>query len=64
MGQLMTDAITPILPVLVELAEKLMAKMPDIIDGVTDAFETLKPVLSLVGTVISDILWPMLKKHI
>jgi len=61
MGQLMTDAITPILPVLVELAEKLMAKMPDIIYGVTDAFETLKPVLSLVGTVISDILWPMLK---
>ena len=61
MGQLMTDAITPILPVLVELAEKLMAKMPEIIDGVTNAFETLKPVLSLVGTVISEILWPMLQ---
>jgi len=62
MGQLMTDAITPMLPVLVELAEKLMAKMPDIIDGVTDAFETLKPVLNLIGTVLTDIVWPIMKK--
>ena len=62
MGQLMTDAITPLLPVLVELAEKLMAKMPDIIDGVTTAFDTLKPVLSLIGTVLTDIVWPIMQK--
>jgi len=61
MGQLMTDAITPLLPVLTTLATELMAKMPDIIDGVTNAFETLKPVLDLLGTVISEILWPMLQ---
>jgi len=61
MGQLMTDAITPLLPVLVQLAEKTMANMPAIIDGVTTAFDALKPVLSLIGTVISEIVWPMLQ---
>jgi phage-related protein len=61
MGQLMTDAITPLLPVLTQLATGLMEKMPAIIDGVTEAFDTLKPVLSLIGTVISEILWPMLQ---
>ena len=61
MGQLMTDAITPLLPVLTTLAQDLLEKLPDIIDGVTNAFETLKPVLDLLGTVISEILWPMLQ---
>jgi hypothetical protein len=62
MGQLMTDAITPMLPVLVELAEKVMAKMPDIIKGVTGAFDKLKPALSLVGTLITDVIWPIMSK--
>jgi hypothetical protein len=62
MGQLMTDAITPLLPVLVELAEKVMANMPAIIDGVTKAFDALKPVLSLLGTVLTEVIWPMLSK--
>ena len=62
MGQLMTDAITPLLPVLVKLAENVMAKMPAIIDGVTSAFDTLKPALSLVGTLITDVVWPIMSK--
>lgn len=62
MGQLMTDAIAPMLPVLVELAEKVMAKMPEIIKGVTGAFDKLKPALSLVGTLITDVIWPIMSK--
>ena len=62
MGQLMTDAITPLLPVLVKLAENVMAKMPAIIDGVTSAFDTLKPALSLIGTIITDVVWPIMSK--
>ena len=62
MGQLMTDAITPLLPVLVKLAENVMAKMPSIIDGVTSAFDTLKPALSLIGTIITDVVWPIMSK--
>ena len=62
MGQIMTDAITPMLPVLKELAEKLMAKMPEIIDGVTKAFDALKPVMKLLGTLLTEVIWPILSK--
>ena len=62
MGQIMTDAITPMLPVLRELAEKLMAKMPDIIAGVTKAFDALKPVMKLLGTLLTEVIWPILSK--
>ena len=62
MGQMMTDVVTPMLPVLKELAEKLLANMPAIIDGVTAAFETLSPVFELIGTLLTDLVWPILQK--
>ena len=61
MGQLMTDAITPLLPVLNELANDLLANMPAIIEGVQNAFSTLQPVFSLIGTVLSEIVVPVLQ---
>ena len=62
MGQLMTDAITPLLPHLVRLSEDLLANMPAIVAKVTEAFNTLKPVFSLIGTVLTDIVFPIMQK--
>jgi predicted PurR-regulated permease PerM len=59
--QLMTDAITPLLPMLVDLAENILAKMPAFIEGVKNAFETLQPVFSLLGTVLSEVIVPFMK---
>ena len=60
MGQLMTDAITPLLPVLVKLSEDVMAAMPGIIEGVQGALEKLQPVFSLLGTLLTDVVWPIM----
>jgi len=62
MGQLLTDAITPLLPHLVKLSEEIMAKMPAIVEKVQSAFETLQPVFSLIGTVLTDIVFPIMQK--
>jgi phage-related protein len=62
MGQLMTDAITPLLPMLVKLSEDIMANMPAIIEGVSNALKVLQPVFSLLGTVLTDLVWPILSK--
>ena len=62
MGQLMTDAITPLLPMLLDLAEKALKKLPAFIDGVSTAFNALKPVLSLIGTVLTNLVFPILQK--
>ena len=40
-GKLMTEALTPLLPLLTDLAENLLANMPAIVDKVTTAFQTL-----------------------
>lgn len=56
--QLMIDAIGPLLPVLIELSDTILANMPTIIDGVKNAFETMKPVLDLLSTVVTSILVP------
>ena len=61
MGQLLTDAITPLLPHLVKLSEDIMANMPAIIEKVQGAFETLQPVFSLIGTVLTDLVFPVLE---
>lgn len=61
MGQLMTDAITPLLPMLVDLAENVLAKMPAFIEGVKTAFQALQPVFSLLGTVLSEVIVPFMK---
>jgi hypothetical protein len=62
MGQLMTDAITPLLPILVKLSEEIMANMPAIIEKVQSAFTALQPVFSLIGTVLTDLVFPILAK--
>ena len=62
MGQLLTDAITPLLPHLVRLSEDIMAKMPAIIEGVQTAFNDLKPVFDLIGTVLTEVVVPIMSK--
>ena len=56
--QLMIDAIGPLLPVLIELSDQVLAAMPAVIDGVRNAFDTMKPVLDLLSTVVTSILVP------
>ena len=60
LGQLMTDAITPLLPMLTELADDILAAMPAIIDGVKLAFSNLKPMLDVLGIILTDVLVPIL----
>ncbi len=62
LGQLMTDAITPLLPHLNTFANELLANMPAIVEKVQGAFETLQPVLSLIGTVLTDLVFPIMSK--
>jgi len=62
LGKLLTDAITPLLPHLTRFAEELLANMPAIIQKVQSAFETLQPVFSLIGTVLTDLVFPIMQK--
>jgi TP901 family phage tail tape measure protein len=59
-GQLMTDAISPLLPILVQLTEQILANAPAVIEGVRSAFEALSPVFQLIGTVLTDLVFPIL----
>jgi hypothetical protein len=62
MGQLLTNAIQPLLPLLVELAEKALANLPAIVEKVSTAFQSLEPLLSLIGTVLTDLVFPIMSK--
>lgn len=62
MGKLLTEAITPLLPHLVNLSENILANMPAFIEGVKAAFEDLKPVFDLIGVVLTDVVFPVLDK--
>lgn len=62
MAKLLTEAVTPLLPHLVNLSENLLANMPKFIEGVQVAFEKLSPVFDLIGTVLTDIVFPILDK--
>lgn len=62
MSQLLTDAITPLLPHLVRLSEEIMANMPAIIETVQTAFQNLEPVFSLIGTILTDLVFPIMQK--
>ena len=62
LGQMMTDAITPLLPMLVKFTEDIMEKLPDIIASVKGALDNLTPVFELLGTILTDIVWPILSK--
>ena len=62
LGQMMTDAITPLLPMLVQFTEDIMEKLPGIIESVKGALDNLSPVFELLGTILTDIVWPILSK--
>ena len=62
MAKLLTEAVTPLLPHLVNLSENLLANMPKFIEGVQVAFEKLKPVFDLIGTVLTEVVFPVLDK--
>ena len=62
MGQLLTDAVTPLLPKLTTFAQDLLAKMPAIIDKVQSAFKSLQPVFELIGTVLTEAVFPIMSK--
>ncbi len=62
LGQMMTDAITPLLPLLVQFTEDIMAKLPTIIENVKGALDALSPVFQLLGTILTDVVWPILSK--
>ena len=61
MGQLLTDAITPLLPHLVKLSEDILANMPAFIEGVQAAFTKLEPVFNLIGTILSELVVPAIQ---
>ena len=62
LGQMMTDAITPLLPMLVQFTEDIMEKLPGIIASVKGALDNLTPVFELLGTILTEIVWPILSK--
>ena len=60
-GRLGNEIVEKLLPHLVELAEGALKQLPAFIDGVKSSFETLEPVFSLIGTVITDLVVPALQ---
>tara|TARA_R110000782_G_scaffold72462_1_gene145093 strand:- start:1008 stop:2879 length:1872 start_codon:yes stop_codon:yes gene_type:complete len=62
MGQLLTDAIQPLMPVLLKLSEDILAKMPAILESVQGALSTLQPVFQLLGTLLVEVVWPIMQK--
>lgn len=60
LGQMLTDAITPLLPHLVKFTEELMANLPGIIDNVKGALDKLQPVFELLGTLLTEVVWPIM----
>ena len=62
LGQMLTDAITPLLPHLVQFTEDIMEKLPGIIENVKGALDNLEPAFELIGTILTDVVWPILSK--
>ncbi len=62
MQQLLTDAITPLMPVLVKLADEVLANMPAIVDGVSTALSNLSPVFEVLGTLLTEVVFPIMQK--
>jgi len=58
-GQLFTDALTPLMPVLATLAEDILEAMPGIIDTVSDALEKMKPLWDALGIIFTDVIVPV-----
>jgi len=62
LGQMMTDAITPLMPMLLDLSENILANMPAIIEKVQTAISNLQPVFELIGTLLTEVIVPILTK--
>ena len=61
MGKVGTMIVEKLLPHLVPLAEELLANMPTIIEKVTSAFSALQPVFGLIGTVLTEVVFPVMQ---
>jgi len=59
-GQLFTDALQPLMPVLVDLADNILAAMPAIIDTVSSALTKMEPIWAILGVLFSDVIVPVL----
>ena len=62
LGKLMTDAIVPLMPILVDLAENVLAALPPIVEKVQKVFNALKPVFDLLGAVLTNVVFPIIGK--
>ena len=51
--KLLIESLEPLMPVLVDFAERLLANMPGYIDNVKAAFEALQPVFDLFSTAVT-----------
>lgn len=61
-GQLLTDAITPLLPKLVKLSQDILEAMPAIVEKVKGVFDDLAPAFKLVGTILTEVVFPIMSK--
>lgn len=59
-GQLFTDALTPLMPVLVELSENILAAMPAVIETISSALTKMQPLWEIIGVIFSDVIVPVL----
>ena len=60
LGKVMTEAITPLLPLLVQLAENALAALPPIIEKVQKGFQAAQPIFEALGVVLTDVLFPII----
>ena len=61
-GRLGTELVTALLPTLNQLAEGALEILPGIIESVKTAFANLEPVFSLIGTVLTELVFPIMAK--
>jgi len=60
LGKVMTEAITPLLPLLVQLAENALAALPPIVEKVQKGFAAAQPIFEAIGVVLTDIVFPVI----
>lgn len=59
-GKMGTEIVSNLLPHLQPMIDNLLANAPAIVAGVTEAFEKLRPVFSLIGTLLTEVVAPVL----
>ena len=62
LGKLMTDAIVPLMPILVDMADNVLAALPPIVDKVQRGFKAMQPIFDLIGAVLTNIVFPIIGK--